>query len=322
MTALPPHARGSESKETNETNSRTDRETGSGPAGRDAGAAPGRTPKPPVRAMPPSDPRGISLGSTELRGVLRIVEDCERAPTLPVFRQTALEGLARHLGYRHGAFFVGSSLELAFQDRDPAGHGIGLQMAEAFLERYRTLDAFIEPDNLNVMRERGLLTFEEFGLPGRPEIRMYLQQFLKVHGIRAKMLVRLTTPTGVGGFVSLSDQRPRAFGPRDRAVCALVGRHLGNLLRFHLQSGPVPSVTTKLSARERDVVRLVADGSSNRQIAEALCISVDTVKHHVRRAMEATGCANRTQLALAWQREVRAPLLVGPAVAAPPATRL
>ncbi len=261
-------------------------------------------------------PSAITLGTPELRGILRIVEDCEQAPTLPVFRQTALEGLSRYLGYRHAAFFVGSSLERAFQDRDPAGHGIGLRMADAFQERYRTLDSFVEPADLSTMRERGLLTLEEFGPPGRPEIRLYLQRFLKAHGIRAKMLVRLTTPAGVGGFVSLSDPRPGAFGPRDRAVCAVVGRHLGNLLRFHTEALPVPSVTTKLSVRERDVVRLVAEGCSNRQVAESLCISVDTVKHHVRHAMEATGYANRTQLALAWQREVGAATAGAP----PPAT--
>lgn len=278
----------------------------------------GVPPKAPIRARPLVNPREVVLGPAELRGILRIVEDCERAPTLPVFRQTALEGMARHLGYRHGAFFMGSSFERAFQDRRPVGHGLALRMADPFLERYRTLEAFTDPESLRAMRERGLLTLDEFGVPGRPEIRLRLEQFLKAHGIHAKLLVRLATPTGVGAFVSLLDPRPGAFGPRDRAVCAVVGRHLGNLLRFHIQAVPVASVTTKLSARERDVVRLVAEGYSNRQVAEALCISVDTVKHHLTHALVATGCANRTQLALMWQREVGA---LPAAVVAPPVGR-
>lgn len=281
-------------------------------------AAPGMAGKPAMRPRPLVSPREIALGPAELRGILRVVEDCERAPTLPVFRQTALEGLARHLGYRHGAFFLGSSFEQAFQDRRPAGHGIALRMADAFMERYRTLEAFTDPDSLSVLRERGLLTLDEFGLPGRPEIRLHLEQFLKAHGIHAKLLVRLATPSNVGAFISLLDPRPGAFGPRDRAVCAVVGRHLGNLLRFHIQSVPVPSVTTKLSARERDVVRLVAEGCSNRQVADALCISVDTVKHHLTHALVATGCVNRTQLALAWQREVGALPAAGRAAAVMP----
>ncbi len=282
---------------------------------------PGAAAKPPMRGRPMVNQRDVVLGPAELRGILRIVEGCERAPTLDVFRQTALEGMARHLGYRHSAFFIGSSFEKAFQDRRPAGHGIALRMAEPFLERYRTLEAFTDADSLTAMRERGLLTLEEFGVPGRPEIRAHLEQFLKAHGIHAKLLVRLATPAGVGAFVSLLDPRPGAFGPRDRAVCAVVGRHLGNLLRFHIQSMPVPSVTTKLSVRERDVVRLVAEGCSNRQVADALCISVDTVKHHLTHALVATGCANRTQLALAWQREVGALPAASRAAAAAPLAR-
>ncbi|EFC79485.1 response regulator transcription factor [Parafrankia sp. EUN1f] len=84
----------------------------------------------------------------------------------------------------------------------------------------------------------------------------------------------------------------------------MLARHLGNLLRFYIRVNPGPAVTAKLSARERDVVRLVAEGQSNRQVAEALCISIDTVKHHLTHALVATGCSNRTQLALAWQREM------------------
>ena len=45
------------------------------------------------------------------------------------------------------------------------------------------------------------------------------------------------------------------------------------------------------------------------EVAEALCISIDTVKHHLTHALVATACTNRTQLALAWQREM------GPAAA-------
>jgi DNA-binding CsgD family transcriptional regulator len=261
---------------------------------------------PAVNGRAPAASQGIALGPGDLRGILRIVEDCERAPTLPVFRRTALEGLSRHLGYRHGALFLGSSVERAFQEPNPTGHGMTLRVADAFLERFRSLEAFTDPDGQALLRERGLLSLEDFVVPGRPEIRLRLERLLKAHGIHATLLVRLVTPTTIGAFIVLLDPRPGAFGPRDRAICAVLARHLGNLLRFHVHAVAAPVVTTKLSARERDVVRLVAEGCSNRQVAEALCISVDTVKHHLTHALVATGCTNRTQVALAWQREVGA----------------
>ena len=52
-----------------------------------------------------------------------------------------------------------------------------------------------------------------------------------------------------------------------------------------------------LTAREAEVLRLVGDGLSNRQIAEALLISENTAANHVRNILMKTGAANRTQAA-------------------------
>jgi predicted ATPase/DNA-binding CsgD family transcriptional regulator len=57
-----------------------------------------------------------------------------------------------------------------------------------------------------------------------------------------------------------------------------------------------------LSARELDVVRLVAKGQTNKAIAAQLHLSVRTVESHVRHALAKAGLDNRTQLA-AWARE-------------------
>lgn len=257
-----------------------------------------------MSGRPTQVPRDLALGAAELRGILRVVEDCERGPSLAAFREAALDGLSRHLGYRHAAFFLGSSLETAFQDPRPTGRGLALRMAGPFLERYRGLEAFTDPDSLRVLRERSIVTLDDIGIPERPEVRMRLERFLRSHGIHAKLMIRLAGPANLGAVVTLLDPRPGAFGPRDRAIATVLGRHLGNLLRFYVRANSGPSITAKLSARERDVVRLVAEGHSNRQVAEALCISIDTVKHHLTHALVATACTNRTQLALAWQREM------------------
>ncbi|MBO2446754.1 response regulator transcription factor [Actinomadura barringtoniae] len=51
-----------------------------------------------------------------------------------------------------------------------------------------------------------------------------------------------------------------------------------------------------LTAREREVVRLVGRGLSNDEIAEALVVSPFTAKTHVSRAMTKTGARDRAQL--------------------------
>ena len=61
--------------------------------------------------------------------------------------------------------------------------------------------------------------------------------------------------------------------------------------------------TGVLSARERGVLRLVAAGLSNRQIAETLTISERTVKFHVTAIFNKLGADNRAQaVALAAER--------------------
>jgi pimeloyl-ACP methyl ester carboxylesterase/DNA-binding CsgD family transcriptional regulator len=53
-----------------------------------------------------------------------------------------------------------------------------------------------------------------------------------------------------------------------------------------------------LSQREVEVLRLIAGGRSNQQIADALVISPSTVLHHVTNILTKTGCSNRTEAAV------------------------
>jgi serine/threonine-protein kinase PknK len=65
---------------------------------------------------------------------------------------------------------------------------------------------------------------------------------------------------------------------------------------------PRTSQPLGISSREFEVVRLVAQGLSNKEIARRLHLSVRTVETHVRHLLAKTGVINRTQLAI-WARE-------------------
>ncbi|HKP42908.1 helix-turn-helix transcriptional regulator, partial [Mycobacterium sp.] len=52
-----------------------------------------------------------------------------------------------------------------------------------------------------------------------------------------------------------------------------------------------------LTDRELEIVMLIADGESNRAIAERLTLSVRTVESHIYRAMAKTGTSTREELA-------------------------
>jgi DNA-binding CsgD family transcriptional regulator len=63
----------------------------------------------------------------------------------------------------------------------------------------------------------------------------------------------------------------------------------------------------ELSAREAQVLRLVAQGLSNREIGSALFISEHTAANHIRSILRKTGCANRTEAASYAHRHGLAP---------------
>jgi two-component system, NarL family, nitrate/nitrite response regulator NarL len=54
----------------------------------------------------------------------------------------------------------------------------------------------------------------------------------------------------------------------------------------------------RLTSREREVLRAVAAGYSNREVAERLSISEDTVKHHLTKLFDKTGTSTRVELAM------------------------
>lgn len=55
-----------------------------------------------------------------------------------------------------------------------------------------------------------------------------------------------------------------------------------------------------LSAREREVLQLLLQNKTNKEISESICVSENTVKFHVRNLLQKTGCKSRVELRAAY----------------------
>jgi NarL family two-component system response regulator LiaR len=75
------------------------------------------------------------------------------------------------------------------------------------------------------------------------------------------------------------------------------------LMRELNQPPRLPPTTDPLTEREVEVLRLVAQGLSNDEIAQQLVVSERTVRTHVSHILDKLHLANRTQLALYAVRE-------------------
>jgi DNA-binding NarL/FixJ family response regulator len=81
------------------------------------------------------------------------------------------------------------------------------------------------------------------------------------------------------------------FSERDRAVLMLLRPHLYQAcMDVRRRSHPVPQLTP----RQNDLLRLVADGQTNTQIARRLGISEGTVRTHLENIFERLGVSSRT----------------------------
>jgi DNA-binding NarL/FixJ family response regulator len=78
------------------------------------------------------------------------------------------------------------------------------------------------------------------------------------------------------------------------------GTVLGAGVAHHVLAGGDRSPVSRysLTGRERDVLRLLATGASNAQIARSLGLSVKTVQNNVSRILDKLQVADRTQAAL------------------------
>lgn len=117
--------------------------------------------------------------------------------------------------------------------------------------------------------------------------------------------VHAALEAGASGFI-LKDADPNEVAAAVRAaqrgglqLDANVARRLMSSLRARPQEDPLGALTD----REREILRLVAAGKANKEIATELVISERTARTHVSNILRKLGLASRTQAALWAIRE-------------------
>lgn len=83
------------------------------------------------------------------------------------------------------------------------------------------------------------------------------------------------------------------FGERERLLLTLLRPHLTQLVRTHRARAGTPALTE----RQTELLRYVAAGLTNRQVARKLAISEGTVRRHLENIYERLGVSSRTAAA-------------------------
>ncbi|NIJ11005.1 DNA-binding NarL/FixJ family response regulator [Saccharomonospora amisosensis] len=115
--------------------------------------------------------------------------------------------------------------------------------------------------------------------------------------------VRAALEAGASGYL-LKDAEPEEVADAVRAAMRGETRLSGRVARCLTRELSAPgSGLAALTSREREILKLVAQGCSNREIAQRLTISERTARTHVSNVLAKLHLASRTQAALLAIRE-------------------
>jgi predicted ATPase/DNA-binding CsgD family transcriptional regulator len=157
----------------------------------------------------------------------------------------------------------------------------------------------VQTDEKSVLRSSTLYLALYFSAVGQPGTAAVLHGAVDVTGIPAEPLDRRLRDEDRGKLAA-------ALGPQGFESGLRAGRALSSaeqILTYlatapdpHAQARPEPVALAKLSTRERQLITLVAQGNTDAQIAAQLYISVATVRSHLDRIRDKSGCRRRADL--------------------------
>lgn len=151
------------------------------------------------------------------------------------------------------------------------------------------------------------------GIDITPRLRAGGARVLVISAFDLDAAVLGAIAAGAEGFVTKSEDPSRivaavrAVGAGDAVLSASAQRAVVRALQGRSAEPAEPARETTPSAvplteRETDVLALLADGLSNREIADTLFVEITTVKTHVTNVLAKLGVTSRVQAALWWHR--------------------
>ena len=161
-----------------------------------------------------------------------------------------------------------------------------------------------------ILREKPDVAVIDLGLPGidgialtervrkeLPETRVVIMTMVDVEGEVLAALaagadaycLKSSPADALVDAVRIASEGGAYFDPRIAHVV---------LSRFSPRRGNAGAESSPLTPREVEVLRLIADGKGNNEIAQTLYIGLGTVKGHIRDILEKLSAADRTQAAV------------------------
>lgn len=115
--------------------------------------------------------------------------------------------------------------------------------------------------------------------------------YLGPGGIDKSLIMPLPGPPGIARRLVFFRGPGQSFSGKQRSAATLLQPHIADALRLQARR----AATRSLTARQRELLQLVAAGHTNRAIARQLGLSPGTVRKHLENTFARLGVASRTE---------------------------
>jgi len=233
----------------------------------------------------------MTVTERDLRQILDVVDSGRRADPEELFPRELLAALAELVPAEEISFQVSRPLDravVALEEfgivPDPLPDG----WEELFWRSYWEGDTCCRPqltgDYQSVWKVSDYLS-------GRQLVNSIVGEWFRVIGARHEIAVPLPVRGAEDRRILLFRATGRDFTERERLLLTMLRPHFIEVLRAHeRRRARVPDLTT----RQLQLLRLVADGHSNTQIAHRLFVAEGTVRKHLENIYERLGVTSRT----------------------------
>lgn len=234
---------------------------------------------------------GLNLNAAEIKRFSKVISALQSP--LPEDWVISRPSLAKDLQALIGVDFIGTTRWNSGQRRSEAPFCIGRDMDMAL--EYQLEFQYCDPISPRIRRRRGPTLVGQVVEPSALRRTRYYNEFLRRHATTDGLDVYLFDgSTNIGDLRLWRAPGRQPLGEREVMLMQMLEPAL---IRAWSRPHGKPASLTGLTAREAEIAQAVAKGQTDQMIAQALGISIWTVRTHLTHLFEKLQVPNRTSLA-------------------------